>query len=92
MRTFRRDLIEGAVLARDEVRQEIARLWSLPLEQRQNIIGLPANRADVIITGAMICGEIMELLGFSTLRVSTRGIRFAALMGNGNETAGIHID
>ena len=58
------------------------RLWGLPLEERKQIIGLPNNRADVILTGAAIY-EVMEQFGFDELRVSTRGLRFAAVMDEG---------
>lgn len=77
---FDREAIEGTVLSLADVQAEKARLWGLPLAARRNIIGLPANRADVILTGITIFERVMALLGFSSLRVSTRGIRFAALM------------
>jgi exopolyphosphatase/pppGpp-phosphohydrolase len=38
------------------------------------------KRADVILTGVVIYEGVMELFGFSELRVSTRGLRFAAVM------------
>ena len=57
------------------------RLWSLPLEDRKNIPGIPANRADVILTGVVIYEQVMHALGLRRLRISTRGLRFAALMG-----------
>ena len=80
MRSFNRELIEGTFLSRDEVHHEIMRLWRMPLEQRKHIIGLPPNRADVILTGTVIFHQVMEVFGLESLRVSTRGLRFAALM------------
>ena len=80
MRSFSRELIEGTFLSRDEVHQEIMRLWRMPLEQRKHIIGLPPNRADVILTGTVIFHQVMEVFRLETLRASTRGLRFAALM------------
>jgi exopolyphosphatase/guanosine-5'-triphosphate,3'-diphosphate pyrophosphatase len=50
------------------------------LEERKQIIGLPPNRADVILTGALIFQQVMTLFDLDLLRVSTRGLRFAALM------------
>jgi exopolyphosphatase/guanosine-5'-triphosphate,3'-diphosphate pyrophosphatase len=58
-------------------------LWSLPLSARQEVMGLPKNRADVILTGVAIYEAVMEEFGFSELRISTRGLRFAAVMGEG---------
>jgi exopolyphosphatase/pppGpp-phosphohydrolase len=58
----------------------VEHLWSLPLEERKHIVGLPPNRADVILMGVAIYEAIMEKFGFSELRISTRGLRFAAVM------------
>lgn len=78
--SFDRDQIEGAVLTAEEVDREKLRLWSLPLAERKKIMGLPANRADVILPGVIIFNEVMKCFKLDTLRVSTRGIRFAALI------------
>jgi len=78
--TFDRARIEATRLSAARVAWHLERLWSLPLEQRQKIIGLPANRADVILPGVAIYQAVMEELGFRDLRVSTRGLRFAAVM------------
>ncbi|HTG45801.1 MAG TPA: hypothetical protein VK633_14870, partial [Verrucomicrobiae bacterium] len=80
LRTFRRDLIEGALLSAEQVQTQKSHLWSLPLDQRKSIIGLPPNRADVILSGAAIFAEVMSVFDLNSLRVSTRGMRFAALM------------
>jgi len=77
---FDRDKIEGLHLAREKVQREKERLWSLPLAARRNVIGLPPNRADVILPGVVILERVMHAFGFDILRVSTRGIRFAALL------------
>jgi exopolyphosphatase/pppGpp-phosphohydrolase len=37
-------------------------------------------RADVILPGVVIYEAVMEEFGFKLLRVSTRGLRFAAVM------------
>jgi exopolyphosphatase/guanosine-5'-triphosphate,3'-diphosphate pyrophosphatase len=58
----------------------VERLWSLPLAERREIPGLLEERADVMLTGALIYGAVMEAFAFSELRVSTRGLRFAAVM------------
>jgi exopolyphosphatase/guanosine-5'-triphosphate,3'-diphosphate pyrophosphatase len=77
---FQRDLIEGTHLARAQVRRERERLWSLPLAQRRALPGLPPERADVILTGVAIYEAVMDELLCPDLRISTRGLRFAALM------------
>ncbi|PYJ83914.1 MAG: phosphatase [Verrucomicrobia bacterium] len=77
---FQRDRIEAVRLTREKVQRQRERLWSLPLADRKKIVGLPADRADVILTGVPIYEALMERLGFSDLRISTRGLRFAAVM------------
>jgi len=57
----------------------VNRLWTLPLAERRRLPGLPPPRADVILAGAVIFEQVMETSGFDALRVSTRGLRFAAL-------------
>jgi exopolyphosphatase/guanosine-5'-triphosphate,3'-diphosphate pyrophosphatase len=79
--SFDRDRIEALPLSQEQVRRQRRRLWGLPLLERQRIVGLPADRADVILTGTAIYQELMELFSFPNLRVSTRGLRFAAVMG-----------
>jgi exopolyphosphatase / guanosine-5'-triphosphate,3'-diphosphate pyrophosphatase len=80
LRSFNREMIEGTVVSREEMSAEVNRLWSLPLDQRKQLIGLPPNRADVILTGAIIFQEVMAAFDLKELKVSTRGLRFAALM------------
>ena len=77
---YNRDVIEATRLSRDRMRWHTERLWSLPLAERKKIGGMPPNRADVILTGVAIYEAVMETFGFAELRVSTRGLRFAAVM------------
>lgn len=77
---YDRARIEAVRLARARVTAHLENLWSLPLAERERIPGLPASRADVILTGAAIYESVMWEFGFNELRVSTRGLRFAALM------------
>jgi exopolyphosphatase/guanosine-5'-triphosphate,3'-diphosphate pyrophosphatase len=77
---FDRDRIEAARISLESVNRHASKLWSLPLVERQKIIGLPPKRADVILTGALIYEAVMKEFGFAELRVSTRGLRFAAVM------------
>jgi len=77
---FDRDKIERTVLSFDQIRAHRKLLWRLPLAGRKEIPGLPKLRADVILTGVLIYEIVMEEFGFAELRVSTRGLRFAAVM------------
>ena len=77
---YDREKIESTVLTLDRVSAHRKKLWSLPLAQRKEIPGLPKLRADVILTGVLIYEAVMKEFGFDELRISTRGLRFAAVM------------
>ncbi len=78
--SFDRERIEALPLTQEQVRRQRERLWSLPLVERKKIAGLPADRADVILTGVAIYEVLMGSFGFPDFRVSTRGLRFAAVL------------
>jgi exopolyphosphatase/guanosine-5'-triphosphate,3'-diphosphate pyrophosphatase len=80
LETYDRARIESARLSAERVRWHAENLWRLPLAQREGIVGLPRKRADVILTGVAIFEAVMEQFGFHELRVSTRSLRFAAVM------------
>jgi len=80
---FDRLQIEKVRLGLNRLKWHVQHLWSLPLEERKQVIGLPPNRADVILTGALIFQTVMDSFAFSELRVSTRGLRFAAVLDAG---------
>jgi exopolyphosphatase/guanosine-5'-triphosphate,3'-diphosphate pyrophosphatase len=77
---FDREHIERTVLSLKKIKTLRKNLWRLPLAGRKKIPGLPKSRADVILPGVLIYEIVMEELGFAELRVSTRGLRFAAVM------------
>lgn len=77
---YDRERMEAVRLSRGRVQWHVNTLWSLPLESRKRLRGLPPNRADVILTGAVICEAVMDELEFGEMRISTRGLRFGALL------------
>jgi exopolyphosphatase/guanosine-5'-triphosphate,3'-diphosphate pyrophosphatase len=77
---YDRERMETTRLSLEQVKAHRKRLWTLPLAERKEIIGLPKTRADVILPGVVIYEAVMEEFGFKLLRVSTRGLRFAAVM------------
>ncbi len=80
--TFDRARLEATRLPIARVTWHLERLWSLSLEQRKNIGGLPKNRADIILMGVAIYQAVMQVFDLPELRISTRGLRFAALLHN----------
>jgi exopolyphosphatase/guanosine-5'-triphosphate,3'-diphosphate pyrophosphatase len=87
---YDRERIEATSLSLKQVRQHLENLWSLPLAQRRDIPGLPKSRADVVLPGVVIYASVMELFGFTELRISTRGLRFAAVMAS-DAPAALHL-
>jgi exopolyphosphatase/guanosine-5'-triphosphate,3'-diphosphate pyrophosphatase len=80
MDRFDRDKIDRTSLNFRRIVAHRKKLWRLPLAERKEIPGLPKLRADVVLTGVLIYEMVMEEFGFKQLRVSTRGLRFAAVM------------
>lgn len=76
---FDREQIEATRLSLPKIQSFVKALWGLPLAKRKETPGLPKSRADVILTGVLIFALVMETFGFEQLRVSTRGLRFAAI-------------
>ncbi len=80
LETYDRAVIEHTRISLERLRWHTEQLWNMPLSRREGVIGLPRKRADVILTGMVIFEAVMEQFGFTELRVSMRGLRFAAVM------------
>ncbi|MGC8989228.1 MAG: hypothetical protein ACP5MD_03815 [Verrucomicrobiia bacterium] len=78
--SFDRRQIESVAFSPADLAQWIERLWKLPIKDRRLIPGLPPERADVIITGVAILAGVTEFFAINKLQVSTRGLRFGALV------------
>jgi exopolyphosphatase / guanosine-5'-triphosphate,3'-diphosphate pyrophosphatase len=78
--TFDRERIESARVALSKLRPDLEALWQKPLAEREHVIGIQRNRADVILTGMAIFEAVMDQFGFDEVRVSTRGLRYHALL------------
>ena len=79
---FDRTRIEQVALSAEQVVCWSEKLWGLSLTERQKINGLPANRADVALYGCIIYERILLGLHYNKIFISTRGIRFGALVEN----------
>ena len=77
---YSRHAIEGARIPLESIERWMAKLWAMPLAQRQTIVGLPRKRADVILAGMAIYEAVLKEFGFTELHASTRGLRFAAVL------------
>lgn len=72
-------LLEGFILSRSEVFRQISLYRSMSLDEIKAVPGMDASRADTILAGAMIILRMMDILGVSSLKVTTKGVRFGCL-------------
>jgi exopolyphosphatase/guanosine-5'-triphosphate,3'-diphosphate pyrophosphatase len=69
-----------STLTDEDLRAWVSRLHALPLAERQKVPGLPPERADIIVPGGLVFVVAMELLGAREIAVSTRNLRYGALL------------
>lgn len=67
-------------LTRGDVHRLVEELKWRTVAERCQLPGLEPKRADVLLAGAMILWRAMELLEFPYCRISTRGLRYGALL------------
>jgi exopolyphosphatase/guanosine-5'-triphosphate,3'-diphosphate pyrophosphatase len=79
MEKYEAAAVHGALMGQSEVETWARRLGEMTLEERLGLAGLTRGRADVIVAGALLCAQILEFAGASTLTVSDRGVRFGLL-------------
>jgi exopolyphosphatase/guanosine-5'-triphosphate,3'-diphosphate pyrophosphatase len=68
--------VHGHVMTREVIAKTVDRLASMPLENRQNVIGLEPKRADVIVAGGIIALAAMDALVADEIMISDRGVRW----------------
>ncbi|MDX1953385.1 MAG: hypothetical protein SFY81_14495 [Verrucomicrobiota bacterium] len=79
---YDRAKIESVSLPHAGAAAQHDQLWSMPLQSRMEIPGVPAKRADVILMGSAIMRGIMESFSFPEFFVSMRGLRYAAALSD----------
>ena len=67
--------IHGYELERGTLGEIIEALFRLPVGQRQRLPGLKADRADIILAGAVTVDVVMERLGATAISVCSQGLR-----------------
>ena len=71
--------VHGSVIEAQALYELSRRLLTMTVEQRLELPGLTAGRADVIGAGAALCSAIVAQVDAKQLLVSDRGVRFGLL-------------
>jgi exopolyphosphatase/guanosine-5'-triphosphate,3'-diphosphate pyrophosphatase len=71
---------QGFRLRRDDIDRLCRYLQELPLHDRRRLPGLAAERADIIVAGAVVVAEVMSIGGYDTLTVCKGGVRQGLLL------------
>jgi exopolyphosphatase/guanosine-5'-triphosphate,3'-diphosphate pyrophosphatase len=74
------DLVQGTVLHRSDVDEQIETYRTRTAAERAGIVGLQPQRADIILAGACVVRTVLARLGTDRLTVSDRGLRHGLLV------------
>jgi exopolyphosphatase/guanosine-5'-triphosphate,3'-diphosphate pyrophosphatase len=74
------DSIHGTRVSTAEVEQLLEWLSTRTPEQRRNVVGLNAERADIILAGLAVTAELLDLADARELTVSAFGLREGLLL------------
>ena len=58
----------------------VANLAALTIAERQNVAGIPAQRADIIVAGGVVLEEVMRVLGIESLRTCDWSLREGVIL------------
>lgn len=72
LKTYQSDKVQGYVLTEAKLKELFTMLSSLGMEQRKNVTGLDAMRADVIVFGCLLMQCFMSAIGLKEIEVSDR--------------------
>lgn len=74
--TYDSSRVHGHTMPIAELERVVAKLASVPLEERMKIAGLEPKRADVIIAGGLLALAFLRHAGAASVIVSDRGVRW----------------
>ncbi len=90
MHEYKKDLIHGTKISKDEIERLKQRLASLSIEKRRAIIGLEKGREDIILQGIVFLCEIMDYFDFKDIIVSAYGVRYGIIFEEIGKELEIH--
>ena len=81
LKDFDESIVEGSTLSRNDLLILIDIIAKLNPEQIRNKFGsVMKGREDIILAGAIILKSVMELIELNEITVSSRGIRYGAIV------------
>ncbi|MDD3426649.1 MAG: Ppx/GppA family phosphatase [Aminobacterium sp.] len=80
LETYKASRIHGINLSREDVHDQLLRYASRTIADRCQIAGLSPGRADIILAGACIVEEILDMTREESFTVSDRGLRHGVAM------------
>ena len=78
-REFSAKRIDGVVLTAGDLHRMVEELKWRTVDERVQLPGVTPGRADVLLAGALILWRALEELGFPSVQVSSRGLRYGIL-------------
>jgi exopolyphosphatase/guanosine-5'-triphosphate,3'-diphosphate pyrophosphatase len=76
---FMPEAIDGTLLTRDDIDEQVERYANSTLAERMKIAGLPPKRADIVLGSACIVQCALDVLKADSFRVSINGLRHGLL-------------
>lgn len=76
LREYNHWQVHGTILTAIDIEALVATLRARTLAERKQLPGLEPGRADVILPGAMILLETMQMLRYDRVTISDRGVRW----------------
>lgn len=70
------DRVDGSVMPLSHIQKNLQKMKSIPLSERQVLLSLDPNRADIVLAGTAILRAVMGNYNFEQVIVSDRGLRF----------------
>jgi exopolyphosphatase / guanosine-5'-triphosphate,3'-diphosphate pyrophosphatase len=81
LKDYNEDLVEGSTLSKNELKNFVEELSKLNSEEIiQKYSSIVKGREDVLLAGTIILSEIVSCLNLPEVKVSTKGIRYGAIV------------
>lgn len=77
--TYSHAEVHGTELSEADVAALLQQLRDATIEERKQIPGVEAARADIILEGTLILHETMKLFGYESVTISDRGVRWGLI-------------